>query len=120
MLSQRTFHPARFVVSAALAFAAISQIATPHAAAQNDAAKAELRAARARTIANGQKYLVDKGQAADGSYSSQAGIGVTALVTTSLLRTGAKSTDAPVAKSLKYLEGFVQPDGGGVSSTMAS
>jgi squalene-hopene/tetraprenyl-beta-curcumene cyclase len=28
------------------------------------------------------------------------------------MRTGAKTTDEPVAKSLKYLEGFVQKDGG--------
>jgi squalene-hopene/tetraprenyl-beta-curcumene cyclase len=100
--------PAKWIaVVAGLAMMAAS---TPVVAQK--AAEAELRAAKARTIAAGQKYLVDRGQAADGSYSSQAGIGVTALVTTSLLRTGAKPTDAPVAKSLTYLEGFVQKDGG--------
>ena len=57
-------------------------------------------------------YLQSKGQAADGSYSAQAGIGVTGLVATALLRHGRTPDDPLVAKSLKYLEGFVQPDGG--------
>jgi squalene-hopene/tetraprenyl-beta-curcumene cyclase len=110
-----TFHLAtrrlRALISLSLAFGLVV-CATVRPASAQKAAEAELRAARARTIAAGQKYLANKGQAADGSYSSQAGIGVTALVTTSLLRTGAKTTDEPVAKSLKYLEGFVQKDGG--------
>lgn len=57
-------------------------------------------------------YLKTKGQADDGSYSSQAGIGPTALVTVGLLRHGLSADDPQIAKSLKYLESFVQPDGG--------
>jgi squalene-hopene/tetraprenyl-beta-curcumene cyclase len=56
-------------------------------------------------------YLQSKGQAPDGSFSKQAGPGVTAIVTTALLRHGRTPNDPLVAKSLKYLEGFVQPDG---------
>lgn len=50
-------------------------------------------------------------QAEDGSLSSQAGVGPTALAALSLLRSGRSAADPQVAKSLKYLEGFVQPDG---------
>ena len=57
-------------------------------------------------------FLKTKGQAQDGSYTSFAGPGITALVTTGLMRNGRSVDDPLVAKSLKYLEGFVQPDGG--------
>ena len=51
-------------------------------------------------------------QAADGSFSAQAGPAVTALVTTSILQHGRTADDPLVAKSLKYLTGFVREDGG--------
>ncbi len=57
-------------------------------------------------------YLKSKGQSEDGSYSAQAGPGVTALVTTSLLRNGVSPDDPLVARSLKYLNQFVHEDGG--------
>ena len=41
-----------------------------------------------------------------------AGVGVTALVTTAMLRNGRTPSDPAVAKGLRFLEGFVQPDGG--------
>jgi squalene-hopene/tetraprenyl-beta-curcumene cyclase len=57
-------------------------------------------------------YLRTKGQAADGSFSAQAGPAITALVTTGLLKNGRKPNDPTVVKGLEYLQGFVQPDGG--------
>lgn len=51
-------------------------------------------------------------QGADGSYSPQVGPGITAIVATAVLRNGRTPSDPLVAKSLKYIEGFVQPDGG--------
>lgn len=57
-------------------------------------------------------FLHQKGQADDGSYSAKAGPAVTAIVTTAILRHGRAVNDPQVAGSLKYLEGFVQPDGG--------
>jgi len=57
-------------------------------------------------------FLQAKGQAPDGSYAGYAGPGVTMVVTTGLLRNDRTPNDPLVAKSLKYLEGFVQPDGG--------
>jgi squalene-hopene/tetraprenyl-beta-curcumene cyclase len=57
-------------------------------------------------------YLSASGQAADGSFTAQAGPGITAIVAAGALRNGRGPDDPLVAKSLKYLEGFVQPDGG--------
>lgn len=63
-------------------------------------------------VSRAMSFLETKGQAADGSFSSNAGPAVTALVATGLLRHG-RSPDEPfIAKSLKYIEGFIQPDGG--------
>ena len=57
------------------------------------------------------EFLKSK-QAADGSFSGRNGPGVTAVVTTGLLRVGLGPDDPMVAKGLKYLQSFVQPDGG--------
>jgi squalene-hopene/tetraprenyl-beta-curcumene cyclase len=58
------------------------------------------------------QFLLTKRQAADGSFSAQAGPGVTAVVTAGILRHGRTADDPALAKSLKYLETFVQNDGG--------
>ncbi|MGD0656148.1 MAG: prenyltransferase/squalene oxidase repeat-containing protein [Thermoguttaceae bacterium] len=58
------------------------------------------------------QYLMSKGQGPDGAFSAQAGPGVTAVVTAGILRHGRSADDPGVAKGLKYLEGFVQSDGG--------
>lgn len=69
--------------------------------------------AREQAVTKGIDYLRSKGQAADGSYSASSDpIGITALVTTAILRNGRSPQDPMVAKSLSYLEKFVQPDGG--------
>jgi len=65
-----------------------------------------------QVVSKAIEYLRTKGQAADGSYSAEVSPAVTALVTTAVLRTGRTADDPLVAKSLKYLEGFVRPDGG--------
>jgi squalene-hopene/tetraprenyl-beta-curcumene cyclase len=52
-------------------------------------------------------------QKADGSWSSDKGPGVTALVVTALLRSKKATPSEPiVAKGLAYLEGFISPKGG--------
>ncbi len=65
-----------------------------------------------QVVANAKEYLLARGQAADGSYSAQAGPAVTGLVVTSLLRNGGSPDDPAISKSLKYVEGFVHDDGG--------
>lgn len=57
-------------------------------------------------------FLQTKGQAADGSFTKQVGIGITALAATAMLRHGRSPEDPSVAKALKYLEDNVQPTGG--------
>lgn len=56
--------------------------------------------------------FLSKAQAADGSFEAASGPGVTAVVVTGLLRQGRGPDDPLVAKSLKFLESFVKPDGG--------
>jgi squalene-hopene/tetraprenyl-beta-curcumene cyclase len=65
-----------------------------------------------KTVEHGVSYLINEGQAPDGSYSAQVSPAVTAICTAALLRSGRSPDDPAVAKSLKYLEGFVQKDGG--------
>jgi squalene-hopene/tetraprenyl-beta-curcumene cyclase len=66
---------------------------------------------RQNTVEKAIGFLA-KQQAADGSFSSYAGIGITSLVTTSLMQHGRTVDDPMVAKSLKFLEQFVRKDGG--------
>ncbi|MCS7305573.1 MAG: terpene cyclase/mutase family protein [Thermoguttaceae bacterium] len=78
-----------------------------HSAEPTDPAQAYQQA-----VDRAVQYLRTKGQAEDGSFSKQAGIGVTAVVTAGLLSVGLSPEDPMVAKALKFLEGFRQPDGG--------
>jgi len=63
------------------------------------------------TVDRGIQFLA-KLQAPDGSLSSQAGTGPTALATLALLRNGRGVDDPQVAKGLAYLEEYVQETGG--------
>jgi squalene-hopene/tetraprenyl-beta-curcumene cyclase len=63
-----------------------------------------------QTVDRAIQFLKNK-QAPDGSFAAQAGPGVTAVVTTGLMRNGLSPDDPTVAKALKYLQGFVQADG---------
>jgi squalene-hopene/tetraprenyl-beta-curcumene cyclase len=56
--------------------------------------------------------FLGKSQAADGSFSAEAGPAVTALVATGILHSGRSADDPVVAKALKYVQGFAHPDGG--------
>jgi len=51
-------------------------------------------------------------QADDGSWTSPQQPGITALVTTALLKSGLTSDDPTVKKALKHLEGYIQDNGG--------
>ena len=90
----------RSIVSTGLAFASMTA-----------AVRASDADAYAQAVDRAIDFLQNKAQAPDGSYSAQAGPGVTAVVTAAILRHGRTPDDPLVAKSLKYLEGFVQPDG---------
>jgi squalene-hopene/tetraprenyl-beta-curcumene cyclase len=72
----------------------------------------EAKQAYQQAVQKGIDYLAGTGQAADGSFSSTVGPGVTAIIATAVMRNGRTPDDPLVAKSLKYLEKYVQPDGG--------
>lgn len=62
-------------------------------------------------VAGGVKFL-RQSQADDGSFSSFAGPGVTALVATSLMRNGYTESDPTVGKAIAYILNHQQNDGG--------
>lgn len=68
---------------------------------------AALKAARQKGIA-----FLKTSQSEDGSWTSSEAPGITGLVTFGLIAGGANADDPTVAKALKHLESFVQPDGG--------
>jgi squalene-hopene/tetraprenyl-beta-curcumene cyclase len=65
-----------------------------------------------KTVKRGVDYLLNHGQAPDGSYGANISPAVTAICVDALLRSGRSPDEPAIAKSLKYVEGFVQPDGG--------
>lgn len=56
-------------------------------------------------------FLRLQSEAQDGVFGTQAGIGITALVTAALLRNGCTVRDPLVGRSLRHLEGFVEAEG---------
>ena len=95
----------------ALATLAISSNAT-EVRAQTAVAEPAAAVDRAAVIADGIEYLRTVGQAEDGTFTAQAGPGLTAMALTALLCNDVPVDDPMVAKGLKALEGFVKPDGG--------
>jgi squalene-hopene/tetraprenyl-beta-curcumene cyclase len=93
------------IVGLAVALLKPQPLAASGTAANYDQATYEKMVARAI------KFLEASRNPAEGSYSSFAGIGPTALVTTALLRHGRSPDDPLVATSLKYLESHVQANG---------
>jgi len=94
-------------VAAIAAVASISFSLTP--------ALADDKPADAQAYEQAVQKAIDflrKNQAADGSFTAATGPAVTALVTTAVLESGRTADDPVVAKALKFLEGFIQPDGG--------
>jgi squalene-hopene/tetraprenyl-beta-curcumene cyclase len=91
--------------SASLAVLSSAAIVGPLHAADDDSKTYE------RMVSKGLAYL-EKTQASDGSWTAAAGPGITALIATAILRQGRSPDDPLSAKSLKYLESFVQSDGG--------
>lgn len=63
------------------------------------------------SVDRGVAYLA-AAQAEDGSFSKQAGPGVTALIASAMLRNGRSADDPVVAKALAYVLANVRPDGG--------
>ncbi|HVU85851.1 MAG TPA: prenyltransferase/squalene oxidase repeat-containing protein [Pirellulales bacterium] len=103
--------PLRRRVAFVLYFSVTMLVVARPAMAADDAAASRAKAYEA-AVQKGVEYLRSKGQADDGSFSAAAGPGITAIVATAVMANGRTADDPLVAKSLKYLEGYVQPDGG--------
>ena len=77
----------------------------------NDESKKQIdRDTYERMVSSGINFLKSN-QATDGSFSGNAGTGVTSLVTTALLKNGVPASDPTIKKSLAYLEKFVKENG---------
>lgn len=83
--------------------------APPQVSRAAEAAVAEAPTAQ-ELVDRGIEFL-RKSQAEDGSFSKQAGPGVTAIVATGLLENGVPADDPMVAKALDYLKTFIRSDG---------
>jgi squalene-hopene/tetraprenyl-beta-curcumene cyclase len=94
------------------ALVALTLLASQQSVRAADAASDAVAQKREALVARAVEYLKTVGQAPDGSFTKPAGIGVTGLVTTALLRNGLTPKDPMVAKSLDLIASFVQPDGG--------
>ena len=65
------------------------------------------------SIERGIAFLKNRGQAADGSFSSETGVAVTALCTRAILESQPKMIESPmVKKSIAFIEQHIQGDGG--------
>src|SRR6185437_7477665 len=102
-----------WLVSAATLVSMLTILTDRAAAAETKTATNEQTAKKGyeEAVKKAAAYLA-KAQAANGSFSAQAGPAITAVVATGLLENGRAPSDPTVAKALGYLEGFVRPDGG--------
>jgi len=91
----------------------VTQYQAPAAEATSaDPQHAQPGAAKLATMVERATGFLRSAQDEDGSYSANAGPGITALVTTGLLRNGRGPGDPLVAKSLDSLQNHLQADGG--------
>ncbi|MDE0936425.1 MAG: terpene cyclase/mutase family protein [Mariniblastus sp.] len=65
-----------------------------------------------KTSKAGTTFLLEKGQAPDGSFSKQLSPAVTALCTSALLEHGVSQSNPKILKALAFLETQIRPDGG--------
>ncbi|MBX9791414.1 MAG: terpene cyclase/mutase family protein [Pirellulales bacterium] len=88
----------------------LAVFATRHAPAADDSSALD-PAATSPLTTRAIEFLATA-QTPEGAFSPQAGPAVTALVTAGILKSGRTADDPLVARSLKYLQTFVHPDGG--------
>ena len=70
------------------------------------------QAKRDQIVRAGVEYLLEKGQTEDGSFSKHISPAVTAMCTNALLDHGVPLSHPKVQLALKFLESYIQPDGG--------
>ena len=96
----------RSVVRTVTALAVLISITPQPVSLAADSAKLDA------AIAKASAFLRDRGQADDGSLSSQAGPAITALAVTALAKTGTPADAEVIRKGLEYLMKFRHDDGG--------
>jgi squalene-hopene/tetraprenyl-beta-curcumene cyclase len=108
-MRQNTFSALKIFVLSTLVISLCGELVLHAQAVQlSDKQNNQLDAMKSKAVT----YLQDIGQAEDGSFSGEAGPGITSIVTVALLRNGVTVEDPAVAKALSYLSGFRRPDGG--------
>jgi squalene-hopene/tetraprenyl-beta-curcumene cyclase len=65
-----------------------------------------------KTVKKGVDFLLQKGQAEDGSFSKQLNPAITSLCLSALLENDVPVSDPRITKGLEFVETLVQPDGG--------
>ena len=81
--------------------------------AQDAAVAEDINSRVDRSAKRGIVFLRNRGQADDGSFSSETGVAVTALCVRAMLEHQPGSVDAPhIKKALKFIESRIQGDGG--------
>ena len=100
----------RFSLIATISFASVV-LSQPALLSQSTTI--DSKAATARSIDRGIKFLMNRGQAEDGSFSSETGVAVTALCVRAILEHRPQAVELPsVKKALQFIESMIQSDGG--------
>jgi len=94
--------------SVALAALGLVLMQAPWASAQTKVDRRQFDQVTGKAI----QFLQTKGQAEDGSFSSETGPAITAMVATALMKHGRGPEDPMVSKALAYISTFAKPDGG--------
>jgi squalene-hopene/tetraprenyl-beta-curcumene cyclase len=110
-----------FILSLTLSMIGLLSFSGDRAAIADDSAKTNAPPAATKfdpklyqtTVDRGIAYLLKEAQHPDGSFNkADETPAITALCLTGLLHCGCKPDDPAIAKALKYMEEFVQVDGG--------
>ena len=91
---------------------ALAMAGAPLLAVANQAPAKGLSKARLQEVVGRGVAYFQQAQADDGAWSASSGPGITAIVSSALLRSGRTVEDPMVARALKYLEGHRREDGG--------
>ncbi|GAA4430027.1 prenyltransferase/squalene oxidase repeat-containing protein [Bremerella cremea] len=102
-MSQLLVNPIRYFMAACLVASLLITPAIVRAADSSDYDKA---------VEKGVTFLANQGQAEDGTFSGNTGIGVTAICTLGMLEHGRTTLDPSIKKALAAMEKHVKPDGG--------
>lgn len=118
MVSLACFTPGFNSVMAQTTVAAQQAVAVEETpAAQKTPASADVdsvgdQALLKQSVKKGVNYLLQKGQAEDGSFSKQLNPAITSLCLSALLENNVPVSDARIQKGIAYVKSMVQPDGG--------